>query len=141
MLKAYNLGIVNGYGGGLFGPNDNLNREQCATMLTRAFKKVTMPGWSLETDDQFTLNYTRPAPFADDNLISSWAKDSVYFMVANNIIKGMGDNKFAPRNTTSKEEAEGYATATREQALVIAVRMVKNLIVNIYCIHYNHPPL
>lgn len=127
VLKAFNLGIVNGYGGGLFGPDDYLNREQCATMLTRAFKKVTMPGWSLENDSQFTLRYTRPALFADDSLISSWAKDSVYFMVANNIIKGMGDNLFVPRNITSKEEAEGYATATREQALVIAVRMVENL--------------
>ena len=62
-----------------------------------------------------------------DRCVVEKRKDSVYFMVANNIIKGMGDNKFAPRNTTSQEEAEGYATATREQALVIAVRMVENL--------------
>ena len=48
-------------------------------------------------------------------------------MVANEIIKGVGDNMFAPQNTTSEEEANGYANATREQALIIAVRMVENL--------------
>jgi len=42
-------------------------------------------------------------------------------------VGGVGDNKFAPRATTSAEEAIGYAQATREQALLIAVRMVENL--------------
>ena len=32
-----------------------------------------------------------------------------------------------PKNTSSVEEAQGYANATREQALIIAVRMVENL--------------
>ena len=127
VLKAYNMGIVDGYGSGLYGPNDPLNREQCATMLTRAYKKVSIPGWSLAEDDRFELTYRMPAPFADDSLISGWAKDSVYFMVANGILQGIGNDRFAPKNTTPKEEESGYATATREQALAIAVRMVENL--------------
>ena len=104
-----------------------LNREQCATMLTRVFKRTTMPGWTLETDGSFTLDYEQPAAFADDEEISGWAKDSVYFMAANGIINGMGGNLFAPRNMTPDQEALGYANATREQALAIAVRMVENL--------------
>jgi len=48
-------------------------------------------------------------------------------MFANGIIRGVGDNKFAPKNTTNDEEARGYANATRQQALIIAVRMVENL--------------
>ncbi|MDR1532453.1 MAG: S-layer homology domain-containing protein [Clostridiales bacterium] len=59
--------------------------------------------------------------------MSDWAKPSVYFMAANGIISGVGDNNFAPKATTSDEEARGYAQATREQALVIAVRMVEKL--------------
>ena len=82
---------------------------------------------SSATDASFKLDYTKPALFADDADISDWAKESVYFMVANNIINGVGDNKFAPKNITSEEEANGYANATREQALIIAVRMVENL--------------
>jgi hypothetical protein len=127
VLKAFNLGVTNGTSPTTFSPNMLLNREQAATMLTRVYKKVTMEGWTLETDSQFNLNYTKPAAFADDDKISGWAKESVYFMVANNIIKGVGDNKFAPNNITPAEEAMQYANATREQALIIAARMVENL--------------
>jgi len=68
-----------------------------------------------------------PTPFADDAKISDWAKPSVYFMTANKIIAGTGNNMFSPRATTAAEEAALYASATREQALAIAVRTVENL--------------
>lgn len=127
VLKAYNLGITTGTAADKFSPDMLLNREQAAIMLTRVFKRVTLVGWTIQTDSQFTLQYKKPAPFADDDKISSWAKDSVYFMVANDIIKGTGNNLFSPRATTPAEEAANYASTTREQALVIAVRMVENL--------------
>jgi len=127
VLKAYNVGITDGVAADKFAPDTLLNREQAATMLTRVYKKVTMEGWTLATDGSFTLSYTMPEPFADDDKISGWAKDSVYFMKSQSILDGVGDNKFAPRATTSAEEAIGYAQATREQALLIAVRMVENL--------------
>ena len=127
VLKAYNLGITSGTSATTFSPATLLNREQAATMLTRVFKRVSLAGWTPETDSQFTLPYTKPAAFADDAKISDWAKDSVYFMAANGIISGVGDNQFAPKATTPAEQAEGYAQATREQALIIAVRMVENL--------------
>lgn len=127
VLKAYNIGAVNGTSATTYDPNALLNREQMATMLTRVFKKVTLAGWTLPTDSQFTLTYEKPAAFADDADISDWAKDSVYFMAANKIVGGVGDNRFAPKNVTTEEEALGYANATREQALVIAARMVDNL--------------
>lgn len=127
ILKAYNIGAVNGTSATTYSPNDLLNREQAAAMLTRVFKKISIPNWTLATDSQFALPYEKPALFADDADISDWAKESVYFMVANNIINGVGNNKFAPKNVTSADEANGYANATREQALIIAVRMVENL--------------
>ena len=43
------------------------------------------------------------------------------------VISGIGDELFAPRNTNSKQEAERYANATREQALVMSLRSFKNL--------------
>jgi len=127
VLKAYNIGAVNGTSATTYDPDALLNREQAATMLTRVFKKISLVGWTLQTDGQFTLPYTKPAAFADDKDISDWAKDSVYFMAANGIINGVGNNKFAPKNVTTEEQATGYANATREQALLIAVRMVENL--------------
>ena len=127
VLKAYNIGAVNGTSATTFDPNALLNREQAAAMLTRVFKKVSLAGWTLATDSQFTLPYEKPALFADDADISDWAKDSVYFMVANGIVSGVGNNIFAPKNVTTEEQAQGYANATREQALIIALRMVENL--------------
>ena len=127
VLKAYALGITTGTSAATFEPNALLNREQAATMLTRTYKKATIDGWTIADDSKFPLEYTKSNTFADDKDISSWAKDSVYFMNANGIINGVGDNKFAPKNTTSAEEAVGYANATREQAIIIAVRMVENL--------------
>ncbi len=129
VLKAFNTGITAGTGDGTtFSPDAILNREQAATMLTRVYKKTAFDGWTLATDGNFALTYNKPTAFADDANISDWAKDSVYFMAANGIIKGVGDGtKFAPKNTTTAEESIGYANATREQALLIAVRMVENL--------------
>ncbi len=125
VLKAYNLYVVNGVSPTRFQPDGLLNREQAAVMLTRVFKRITLTGWTLDTDSQFKLDYTMPAPFADDKEISNYARDSVYFMAANDIIKGKANNIFAPQNKTTAQEAEGYANATREQALAIAVRMVE----------------
>lgn len=127
MLKAYNLGISVGISDTSFNPQGLLNREQAATMLTRTFKRVTMPGWSIAEDGSFPFSYEQPVKFSDDALISDWARESVYFMNANGIIMGMENNCFAPKNVTPEDEAKAYANATREQALLIAVRMVENL--------------
>lgn len=129
LRKAYALGITNGTSDTTFTPNGLLTREQAAAMLTRTFKRSVMPGWTLAQDSQpqYKLNYTMPKPFADDGKISAYARDSVYFMAANGIIGGVGNNLFAPNNQTPAEQARGYANATREQALAIAVRIVENL--------------
>ena len=131
VLKAYQLGLTTGTSATTFHPDTLLNREQAATMLTRVYKKVSIEGWDISRDGEFeeTFNamFAMPSPFADDVNISGWAKPSVYFMAANGLINGVGDNLFAPRATTDAEEAIGYAQATREQALAIATRMVKNL--------------
>ncbi len=132
VLKAVNVGITNGVTETKFDPEALLTRQQAATMLTRVYKKVNLSGWTLATDgnykEQFNALFTRPATFADDAQISPVHKDSVYFMAANGIIKGYpSDNTFRPRATTSAQEAVGYGRATRQQAIVIATRMVKAL--------------
>ena len=103
VLKAYNIGITTGTSETTFEPSALLNREQAATMLTRAYSKEK-------------VEYEKPATFADDNKIDDWAQDSVYFMASKGIINGVGDNKFAPDDNCS-----------REQAIIIAARMVANL--------------
>ena len=140
--KAANVGITNGTDDvhNLFSPSETISREQAATMLTRAFKAYAFSGWTLGTDanysKQFKALYTMPQLFDDDSTINDYAKDSVYFMVANEIINGVGFyeadgtvmlNAFLPRNKIYREQAEALGLATREQAMKIAVQMVKNL--------------
>ena len=127
VLRAFNTGLMVGISDTQFDPYTLLNREQAATALTRAFKRVTIPTWTFATDANYPLNFVWPALFADDANISGWARESVYFMAANGIILGTGNNMFSPRAATTQQQAIGYAIATREQALIIALRMVENL--------------
>lgn len=125
--KAYAIGITNGISATSFAPYTYISREQMATMLTRVYKALNLPGWTLATDSQFVLDYSDVKPFADDQYISGYAKPSVYFMVKNGVIKGTSETTFSPRNLTPYEEAIGYANASREQALIMAVRMFQKL--------------
>ena len=129
VLKAYNVGVTNGTSATTFEPDTLISREQAATMLTRVWKKLNLSGWTLETDgsyaSEFKTKFTMPPLFADDADIAGWAKDSVYFMAANGIVNGVGDNIFAPKLVASGEETLNYAT--REQALLMSVRSAKNL--------------
>ncbi len=131
VLKALHVGITNGLSETEFAPDKLLNREQAATMLSRVYKKVAFEGWTLGTDgdfaEAFRALFTMPEAFTDDADISSWARDSVYFMAANGILKGMEGGTFQPRAVTEEQQAAGYAQATREQAILIGVRLVKNL--------------
>ncbi|HPL99098.1 MAG TPA: S-layer homology domain-containing protein [Bacillota bacterium] len=126
VIKAYSLGIVSGIGNGLFAPDASLTREQASTMLARVYKAVYWEGWALGEDaayDRHVLDTAGVAKFSDDELISGYAKDSVYFMVKNNIIAGIGNNMFGP---APKEGQEGsYGRASREQAFKIAVAMIE----------------
>jgi hypothetical protein len=125
--KAYKLGITNGTSATTFDPYTLISREQLATMLTRVYKSLNLPGWTLATDGQFKLDASGTKKFSDDQYISGYAKPSVYFMVKNGVIKGLTDTTFGPRNLTTYEEAIGYANASREQALIMAVRMFQKL--------------
>lgn len=125
ILKAYSLNITLGTGKDEFTPNDNITREQMAAMLTRAYKKSEFEGWSIERDDKYPLNYMGVQKFSDDDEISDYAKEAVYFMVRWGVIQGVGNNAFAPKGSIGLDEGYGYAT--REQALAIALRSMKYL--------------
>ncbi|MBE7019138.1 MAG: C-type lectin domain-containing protein [Ruminococcaceae bacterium] len=127
ILKAYNIGAVLGISETEYAPDTLLSREQLATMLTRVYKRCEWPDWTIATDDQYSLNYSGVNAFADDSEISDYARPSVYFMVKNGILAGIGNNLFAPKNTTSSQEATLYANATREQAIAMSLRSLEKL--------------
>ncbi len=112
-LKAFALGITTGTSATTFEPKALTNRQQVATMLSRAIR-VMVP------DGDFS---TAGAPtFSDQKDIDSWALDHVKFMSKIGIIKGT-NGKFMPKATTTAQQASGYATTTREQAIAMGVRI------------------
>lgn len=123
IAKAYNLNVAVGISATEFAPNRQISREELATMLCRTVKKYKFPGWTYATDNQYYLDTSGAKVFADDGDISDWAKPSVYYMSKMGIINGIDATHFAPKAVTEKQKAECYATATREQAVALAVRI------------------
>ena len=114
---AYSLGITNGTGGNedtgvIFSPDKNITREQLATMLLRTIKTSEFEDWMPENDYLYPFDIRGASKFADDNQISDYAIESVYYMSKNNIIKGVDSTHFAPKST-----------ATKEQAILLALRI------------------
>lgn len=96
ILKAAKLGIVNGYGNGVFAPNDLITREQIATMLVRMIEKAVP-----YADTGVYNNNT----FNDSAMISDWALPSVNFAYDNNIMRGVDNNSIDPKANTTCEQA------------------------------------
>jgi len=80
ILWAAENGIVSGYGGGQFGTNNNIEREQLAAML---YKYAQYKGY--DTSAQVDLN-----KFGDEGDISSWARTQMKWAVANGVMSGKG---------------------------------------------------
>ncbi len=112
ILKAFKLGVTAGTSVTTFAPKELTNREQVATMLSRAIR-IMAPGSDFSTDGA-------PA-FTDQKDISSWALEHVLYMAKLGIIKG-SDGKFMPKAITTAQTSAGYATTTREQAIAMSVR-------------------
>lgn len=83
-------GIVKGYGGGLFGPDDSITREQLAVMLWRYAGSPAADG---ELD------------FKDADTVSGYALEAVRWAVDNGILNGCGDGLLAPRGTATRAQA------------------------------------
>ena len=105
VLMAYALGITKGTSETTFTPNAEITREQMATMLTRALSKAGI---------NTTMDISNTSKFADDSDLNDWGRPSVYFMAKEEIIKGIGDNRF-----------NGLGNAKVEEAIAIALRSVE----------------
>ena len=112
ILRAYQIGITSGTSATTFEPNKLINREQVATMLSRAIR-IMVPTADFSTDGAPT--------FKDEKHISIWALEHVKYMSKIGIIKGT-DGNFMPKAITSAQIAQGYANTTREQAIAMGVR-------------------
>lgn len=97
VIKAYNAEIINGVGNDLFAPDDNLTRQELASMLIRAMRSA---GITFSPDNEYEFQ----KPYADENSISGWAFLNVKIMNAYKIMNGSGEN-LNPKDVISRQEA------------------------------------
>lgn len=88
VIWANTNGIVGGYGGGLFGPDDPITREQLAAILWRY---AGSPGSSHSLD-----------AFTDASQISDWAMDAMRWANENGVLNGDGSGHLIPRGNATR---------------------------------------
>lgn len=96
VMKAYQLGIVNGKGNGKFEPYNTITREEISVMLYNTLKAVK---------PEFNYSKSQEYIFSDYDIISLWARESVSYLYNFGVISGIGDNRFNPKGNTSREQA------------------------------------
>ncbi len=86
-------GIVSGVGGGHFAPEEEITREQLCCMIHR-----------FAGSRQVSLPPSQAAVFADDAMLSSWARESVYRCRAAGLVTGKGNERFDPQGSATRAE-------------------------------------
>jgi len=113
VLKLNSLGIINGKTATDFAPNDYLTREEAATIIVRMINKI-IPIAATEMWFEYD----------DINEVSEWASDSIQTISNLGFMNGVGNNKFAPKETYTTEQA--IATLVRVYAAAETSGAIKN---------------
>ncbi len=93
VLKAKNFGIVNGISETEFGIGSNITRQDMAVMISRIIEKLGIEMDVAEVD-----------VFADDAIVSDYAKEAVTFMKSIGLIEGY-NNEFRPKDNLTRAES------------------------------------
>ena len=107
ILQAYQAGIVDGVGDNKFNPKQTTNREQIATMITRAVAYI-----KAETGTDLAPVAGDLSKYTDKAQVSGWAVDGVGLLASNGIMKGTSDTTLSPK-----------ASCTVEQSILFVFRM------------------
>jgi len=93
VASAYAASYIKGIGDGMFGYGKSITREDMAVIIYNVLKARGVSFNEVKTD------------FADYKQISDYAKEAVGALTAKGIINGVGDNKFAPKDTATRAQA------------------------------------
>nr|WP_301335080.1 chitobiase/beta-hexosaminidase C-terminal domain-containing protein [Holtiella tumoricola] len=91
---ANEMGIAQGIGEGLFGPEEQITREQLACMLVKYMQLMGI---------QVEIEQNHLAAFEDTDYISSWAKESMAILVEKDILGG-SSGKLSPKQAAKRAE-------------------------------------
>ena len=104
---AASNGIVNGYGEGIFAPNDSITREQMATIL---YRYAQYKNYDVSKTGDLTV-------FSDKKEISEWALGALKWANGEKLINGRTRTGIVPAGNT-----------TRAEAAVMLTRFMKNVV-------------
>lgn len=102
VLKAAQMGFINGYTDGSFKPNNPIFRQDIAVIITRALKNIY---------PDMSYSYKPMEHFED---IQAYAYDSIMFLNSRGILKGDEKGNLNPLNNTTREEAAVLVVRTYE---------------------------
>ena len=93
VLKAKNLGIVNGVSNIKFGIGSNITRQDMAVIIARTIEKLGV-----------TIKGTDVDAFSDGHTISDYATEAVEYMKSIGLIEGY-NNEYRPLDNLTRAEA------------------------------------
>lgn len=104
---AASQGIVDGYGGGLFGPDDNITREQLASILYRCAQA--------RGDDVSVGEDTNILSYSDAADVAEYAISAMQWACGAGVITGISESALAPRGEATRAQTAAMLMRFCEQ--------------------------
>ena len=104
---AASKGIVDGYGGGLFGPDDNITREQLASILYRYAQA--------RGDDVSVGEDTNILSYSDAADVAEYAVSAMQWACGAGVITGISESALAPRGEATRAQTAAMLMRFCEQ--------------------------
>lgn len=104
---AASQGIVDGYGGGLFGPDDNITREQLASILYRCAQA--------RGDDVSVGEDTNILSYSDAADVAEYAVSAMQWACGAGVITGISESALAPRGEATRAQTAAMLMRFCEQ--------------------------
>jgi len=93
LAVAKQLGISNGVGNNNFAPDKEITREEMVMLMYNYWKSINRVD-----------NSTNSLGFADNDIISDWAKKGIAYMNSKGYINGKDNNLFDPKGSATRAE-------------------------------------
>ncbi len=86
--------VVTGYGGGRFGTDDNITRQQLAAVL---YRYASLKGYDISASAALSQ-------YRDADSIADWAESAMRWAVSSGVITGMDSSTLSPSGTASRAQ-------------------------------------
>jgi sugar lactone lactonase YvrE len=111
---ASKYGIINGYEGARFLPNDKITREQAMTMIARTMKLTRLEPNLTDSEMSALLS-----DYKDADTAAKYSKQSIASCLETGVVAGAGSNTLAPKNNITRAEVAVIVERLLEKSKLI----------------------